>query len=200
MIHVLTRFSRHENYEQMKAILNFDSVQWHLILDGPPPLPLADWIDAATFHRNPESDPHCYGLTNRWIETRRIEDNDWFHFLNDDDAVEPGFYDKLQRLDVPERVVVCRMLRGNRIPHGVVPLRAYPTTPLEPRPENMRVGEVGDEQFILRGDILRQLRFQPEHHAADGMAAQWLVRNFPIHYAPELNVLFNYLEPGRWNQ
>ena len=53
----------------------------------------------------------------------------------------------------------------------------------------------------VMGEIFRQADFRlGEAAICDGLVANWLATTFPAEcrYEPELYVLFNRLEPGRW--
>jgi len=63
----------------------------------------------------------------------------------------------------------------------------------------MRRFFVGLEQIILTGRVAQIVRFENNVYG-DGMLAEELFKSKNnITYVPEAYVLFNYLEPGRWN-
>jgi hypothetical protein len=63
----------------------------------------------------------------------------------------------------------------------------------------MTVGNVGVEQFIVKGKILKNHRL-PLTTCGDGELISLLVKLYDTLYLPEVYVWFNYFEPGRWNK
>jgi hypothetical protein len=93
------------------------------------------------------------------------------------------------------------MLRGQQSPGATANGYQHPVFPLIAKAENMRVGHIGVEQYFVRGDVLRKMEFPPDRpDACDGVAAEKLafVYRGKIRFEPDLYVLFNRLEPGRW--
>jgi hypothetical protein len=100
-----------------------------------------------------------------------------------------------------ERIVVVSMLRGQHVPTWAANGHLHPTSTLRAEPAAMRPGGVGVEQYFVMGEIFRQADFKLERAAiCDGLVAEWLAATYgdEIRYEPELYVLFNRLEPGRW--
>ena len=120
--------------------------------------------------------------------------------LNDDDAYEEGFFEHIDKVQ-PGWLMVVSMKRGHNIPAGVAAERAHGTDTLEACPANMTVGRVGAEQLISIGEIWQKHQFNPESVSADGeRICELLAANPAPMYVPDAFVLFNYLEPGRWNK
>ena len=109
-------------------------------------------------------------------------------FLNDDDFVEDGFWNK-----IPNKydVVFVSMKRGDHTTH-------HGHSTLEAKKENIFCGQVGLEQYIVKGKILNNYRFDI-NYVADGLLAEKLVLYEDKIFLPDVFVLFNYLEDGRWD-
>ena len=111
-------------------------------------------------------EPPYYKL-NHFINHFPIQPQDYYSFLCDDDAYEPGFFSKLK----PARpVVIVSMKRGYRTPAVTNPLQAHPIHSLAAAPENRRRCCIGLEQMVLRGDILKTVTFENSHTADGGVA------------------------------
>ena len=196
MIHVVTPFSRPENTERMVELLVDQRVLWHPLMDGGVEFPVkADWIQpldcGPAFHDIRD----CYGKLNTYIEQGGIVATDRYCVLNDDDAYPRGFMDRLRELDQP--VVICSMKRGQFTPPSFF---NHPTFTLVANPDHMIRGMVGLEQVLMLGSVFGDVRY-PLLPDGDGHLAEHLFHTREdIHYEPDLYVLFNYLEPGRWTE
>src|SRR5512135_869824 len=195
--HVVTPFSRFQNYVPLREMLRPHAVMWHLLMDDPPtniPSPHEDWIEHRYF---PPAQPFWRAWANhlnRFIATCPITPTDRYVILNDDDFVEPEFFSKLDRHS--GEMLVCSMARGQHTPPSG---HKHPITALLTCPKNMRVGSVGCEQLICSGRIFSTLKFADDL-CADGIAIVDLSKRAAIKYVPEAWVWFNYLEAGRWDK
>jgi hypothetical protein len=131
-----------------------------------------------------------YEKLNLFIWYENIIDDDFYCILNDDDFYEEGVFDNLPDADV---IFISMDCGDNRV-SGNACLK------LPACPEYIHVGSVGSEQFIVKGKVLKQMRYRTDICTADGEMAMWLKDNFNCVYEPDRVVKFNYLEPGRWNE
>lgn len=189
MIHVITAFTRKENKELMINHLEGKNIKWTVIIGEDIKFP--EWVNIFNVDVSSEV-KYCYTRFNDYLDNIEIEDDTYYMFLNDDDFVEEGFWEK-----IPENydIVFVSMKRGNntvRPPH--------PTFTLFANRENIKVGCVGLEQFIVKGKILKKYRFDTDTGVADGLLAEKLALNDNILYLPDAFVYFNYLEDGRWDE
>lgn len=199
--HIVTPYKRFENlHPQIEMLKAQDAnLAWDLLLDKHLPFHISvpgDWV--RTFFFEPQQ-PFWQAWRhhlNAYIGIADIVANDRYLILNDDDAVEPGFFQKIDQHD--GNLIICSMMRGHQTPPSG-PLRSHPTDTLMADPANMRVGRVGCEQMICTGELFRQLKFANDV-CADGMAIVDMVSRHPADYAAEAFVWFNYYEPGRWNK
>lgn len=185
---VVTPFSRFGNGDILIKHLEPFGIIWHPVVRDKD-LHKQGWaeewirpliyVDALTFDV-------CYAKLNDFIASGLIENDVYYSFLNDDDFYEPGFFDKIrERCSGQEPVIVVSMKTGNN------------STLIADR-KTMSEGFVGLEQLIIRGDILKGLRFAEDSHSADGKMAAQVAGG--AKYLPDVFVLFNYLELGRWKK
>lgn len=199
--HVITPLNRFENVGRLIELLEPQRITWHVIQDAERPYYIQfpqGWIRSSILVNEPGTFyERCNRSINKWMDHHRWVDEDRYCILNDDDAYEPGFFDKLRAFD--EEVLAVSMMRGHHIPAGVSGERAHGTDTLVADPSNMKVGRIGVEQMIVSGRILRTCRL-PLTIAGDGEMLTYIGATNPVKYVPDANVWFNYLEPGRWNQ
>lgn len=194
---ILTPFSRFQNLVNFARMLHSHRVLWHPLLDDDLPFGIhsIDWIDPVYVPRGePPGFVRAHWMLNWFIEKAYVFESDRYLFLADDDWYEPGFFDKLDAVD--GEVLICSMLRGHHQPPTGTP---YGTSPLEAAPQNLHVGQVGAEQLVVSGKVLKPCRFGPEPHA-DGILIEALTSRHKPAFVPDAHVWFNYLEPGRWDK
>jgi hypothetical protein len=201
---VITPLNRFENFNAMNLMLAEHDVRWHVITDADAKYHVKSfhqWVWPFIAHNSEGTFfERCNRSINLWMDEHAWVDEDFYCILNDDDAYEPGFFDKIRKYADAD-IIVPSMMRGARIPAGVAPERAHGTDTLVADPANMQVGRIGVEQMIVRGRILKNCRL-PLTIAGDGEMLTYIAATNPgkVVYAPEANVWFNYLEPGRWNE
>ncbi len=200
--HVLTPLNRLENLKKLIPLLQPHGIQWHIVIDDDLPFDIGfnqDWIHISRYKNVArEFWARCNNSLNWLMDTSdKFSDEDYICFLNDDDAYEPGFFKKLR--NILADVVIVSMLRGDHIPNGVSPERAHGTHELIAAPENMKVGHVGVEQIVVKWKIQKEHRL-PIHIAGDGQMIEHICKHYSPEFAPDVRVLFNYLEPGRWSK
>lgn len=175
------------------------ALTWHVLVDAVefPWDCLRDWIETMHVDVPEESDPFCAKLA-AFFGSGRLVDGDRYVVLCDDDMFDVGVLAAVEAME--ERIVVVSMLRGHQTPargRGY----AHPTTTLRAGKDSMRVGEVGLQQCFVAGEIYREALFDARRAPfCDGLVAEWLAESYGelIRYEPELYVMFNRLEPGRW--
>jgi hypothetical protein len=141
--------------------------------------------------------PADYGFVGSWktnwfLDHVKFEPETRYCLLNDDDLYGAGFFDLLD--DHHEDLIIVSMCRGDNHPPG----SPHPGGVLIACPENMRPGYVGGEQIILAGALQKDYRLGHTYEGDWYMLAEILKHHHP-RYAPEAYVLFNALEPGRFN-
>lgn len=212
---VITPMNRPENIFSMAELLKNrrknQNVQWHVITDETSTktfeFPNYDWVH---HYKCPE---HPNNLTNFWdrcnwamnwfLDTHNIVDEDLYCFLNDDDGVEPDYFDKiyaaLEEHKWEYKVVIPSMERGHRIPSYAREPRRHPPDKLWAAPENIKIGGVGLEQIVASGSVVKTQRF-PFHVCGDGIFIIEAVRAHGAIICPGASVWFNYFEPERWDR
>lgn len=200
MIHVVTPFSRTENVAVLHGHLAGQGVIWHPLVSLVPwPAGYDDeWIQPFTVFVPEGADPFCTKL-NAFSRSGLIVDGDKYAILNDDDMYDEGTLAEVDAMDA--RIVIVSMLRGQRTPGFVANGHYHPPTTLVASPDYLHIGGIGCEQYFVAGELFRQMDFDVNRPCCcDGVAAEWLRDNYgsEIAYRPDLYVLFNRLEPGRW--
>jgi hypothetical protein len=208
---VITSVGRLQNISIIKNHIHPQSVRWHVITDEDIGFSLKfseSWITSYVCpNAYEEFWSRCHGALNWFIDTQKINDDEMYCFMNDDDGYEPNFFNTVDKViseaetnhSVEHDVIIVSMKRGHNIPRDVIPVRQHPTNTLFADPDNMKVGLVGLEQIIIRGKLLKKYRI-PMDVCGDGMFISQVVQENHVAYAPHANVLFNYFEPGRWNK
>jgi len=198
MIHVVMPFSRPNNIPALHEHLEGLGVVWHPIIANVPwPEEYgSDWIDPMYVEIPDGFDPFAHKL-NTFAALWPIVDGDRYCMLCDDDMFGPGYVETLR--SVSGRIVVTSMKRGQHVPNNG---REHPATTLIGSPANMRTGLIGIQQCPVTGDIFKQFYFPTdEPNRCDGIVAEWLRDNYlsEIIFMPDLFILFNRLQPGRWD-
>jgi len=179
-------------------MLQAAGVQWYPVLDddlprisftqpwihpiyAPPPPP--KWF-VGHFLFN-----YALDVLARGADGIKLQDEDYYSIITDDDFYEPDFFKKLCRHTGD--AIITSMKRGD---HSV---GRHPKTLLLAQPDFMRRGLVSLEQLFMAGRLARTLRLEGSFDS-DGLLVEHVVKHHKVSYAPEAFVWFNYLEPGRW--
>ncbi len=166
---------------------------FHPLIDKPIEFPKENWIEPLTLIPDPNVRHPMYNIWNKFIESGKLIDDDYYLFISDDDFFEPDFLKKLK--NVKTDIVLVSMKRGdNSTPKGSA-------STLVPNPRRMRRSWIALEQLIIKGRLIKNERFL-DWHNADGYLIGNLWRKYPhdiFTFKTDAHVWFNYLEPGRWN-
>lgn len=207
MFNVITPLARYQNLNKLMDMLEPKIIKWHIIIDKDSGIKIEtekEWIKHYICPNNEkEFFERCNFAINWFIDTQEINDNQFYCILNDDDAYEPDFFDKIitaiaLRNSAEEKVLLCSMERGDNTPIEAIPIRQHPTFKLWAMPNRIGVGMTGIEQIILAGEILKKYRL-PLLCDGDGRFITHILSENQYSLVPEANVWFNYFEPGRWN-
>ena len=209
MFNVITPLARLHNFTVLKDHLKKMNIIWHIVTDEgvefeiPNPEP---WIRHYVCSNNElEFFKRCNHSVNWFIENKidSTNEKEFFCILNDDDGYEDEFFEKLNKFiknsESEINLIICSMKRGDNTPIDAIPVRRHPTFTLIASPNNVKVGGVGVEQFIVKGSILKNHRL-PLTACGDGELIVELYKNYGATFYSDLYVLFNYFEPGRWNK
>jgi hypothetical protein len=212
---VITPMNRPENIENMVQMLEPKNVQWHVVTDLGSEYSYEfnrSWIqhyECPNFEQA-EFYEKCNNAMNWLLDNMTIHDDQMYHFLNDDDAVEPTFYEKVSGVileaknkGINAEIIIPSMERGHRTPPEAKEPRRHPPTKLVADPSAVVVGGLGLEQMLIKGSLLKEKRYRfPLHCWGDGMFIVRAVRDNPDKTicCPNINVWFNYFEPGRWDK
>lgn len=203
--HVLTPFSRPQNFGRLFECLVEQHIVWTLLYHAEH----EEWVRVESRAQKCAATPgkfdkpffkFCadedilgdkpYDKLNVFIRDCEVRDDTYYICLCDDSLYPVSFFDAIANETAP--VVVVSALRGDHTPTQ----GGHSTGTLAAHPDNMRFGHVTLEQLIIRGDMFRGLNWA----GGDGPMAEHLARTFgdQISYRPDVHMLFNALEPGRW--
>jgi hypothetical protein len=229
MFNIITPLVRFENIELIIENLKKQTdVVLHIITDDDDNRPLPSIIYQPSIYQHliyhyicPNTNidfwARCNNSINWLIDNQTINDEEYYCILNDDDLYEDNFFESLKNgilqanTKLSEKItmsdckmsnidlIVTSMKRGHNIPPEATGFRRHPTNTLFADPTNMTVGNVGVEQFFIKGKYLRNHKLPLTVHG-DGELISDLVKKYQTLYLRDIYVLFNYLEPGRWNK
>ncbi len=207
-MNVITPFSRFENKNFYLENFVDKNVVWHPLLTPDDAKKfitddLPSWVKPYVIPRVPTDRNIVKYKLNMYLIDGDVQDNERYMVLCDDDWVEADFFKKLE--EIQDDIILVSMKRGHHY------LGGHPIETLIADPNFSHVGTIGFEQMIIKGKILQQIRFRSDHDLSsgypshrqgdsDGHAYEMLAKLFPIKYCPEIFVLFNLLEPGRWDR
>lgn len=200
-IHIICPFSRKKLLPTLIKYLKPTGIIWH---------PVCDPNDIVAFENIDESwikpflcepfkpNDMCYRKIDDYLNANNIIDDDYYGFTGDDDMYEPGFFNVIRSQTA--KILVYSCYRGDSIsdepnsePHPVYPL-------IINKLDDIRTCNVGLGMYMLKGEILKQIRFGNEHKWGDGYFAEELKRRWPndIKIITDLFVFGNYFQPGRF--
>jgi GT2 family glycosyltransferase len=178
-----------------KLLKMYNDFYFHPIMNPSQVTDFPEWVTPLVVPDAPKGQDICYYKLNQFIELGGIQDDDLYMFMCDDDAIER---DDLKAIEVfTGEVLFISMLRGHKIPDNSTGVSRHPVSTLIAAPENIKPCSIGIEQIVVRGKILKSLKFN-NSSTADGEVAVYLKKHFKCEYAPEIFIKFNYFEPGRW--
>ena len=199
-LHVVMPFSRAYNISALADMLRPEGVTWHpIISDASIEFPDEPWIRPFRMEGPPAGWDPCYYKINAWVERNQesIADTDYYTVLCDDDGLMPGHYRLLREIDAP--VIITSLLRGDYSPPARPGCCRHPTAPYIATRANVWRAHVGNGQYTMRGNLFREMRFCNDGNSEVSML-RWLVRRAPsIHIERDVYILFNLLEPGRYD-
>jgi hypothetical protein len=143
------------------------------------------------------SNNNCSRKFNDFLDTQEVIDDDYYGFMCDDNMYEPGFFDVIRQQTA--KILIVSAYRGDSIPrdgsapHGTNILRITSLT-------GIKIARIDFCQYIIKGEIFKQNRFDPFNKVSDGVYAVNLRLKYPndIVFLPDSYVFFNYLQPGRY--
>jgi hypothetical protein len=196
MIHIICPFYREHLLPTLIKYLEPMNIIFHPVITPVENVPIQrDWI----FPLISPIDAYVisYEKINQFIEKAVINDDDYYGFMGDDDMYPQDFFDTIRQQTA--NILVYSLLRGDRIPDDNI--EKHPIYPLViSKLSDMQVCNIGMLQYIVKGRILKQTRFNNTHKWGDGMYAEMLRDKFPneIKFLPDLFAWGNYLQPGRY--
>jgi hypothetical protein len=188
MFNIITPFERYEYVEKVSEMLASQEIIWHVITDlnDYTHIDVTDgWINHYLWPSKRES---CclwkkYQLARNWLldQVLDIKDDEYYQFLYENDALEPGYYDTVriavEDLDAEIIVTSSREWRGD-----VVATKEYK-------------GSWGLEQLILKGSLINKYNYRfPIGLRGDELFARVVTHSHPekIIFVPDAHVWPNF--------
>ncbi len=201
-VHLITPFMRHNLKEKLIEAYRPMGIIWHPIMFSDEAISFEEpWIWPVFILGNSKE---CEALMpgnfkrNWFIQHCEIIDDDYYVTVDDDDMYEEGVFDAVKQMD--DDIVIISMKRGHFTPMGVPEVRKYSTTTLYAHPDNVQIASISAQQSFVKGKIFKVHLFNEDSHQWDGeIAVHHKGSGEQIRYEPDLFALFNYYEPGRWD-
>jgi hypothetical protein len=199
-LHILMPFFRTENKGFYDTRFSFLNLLWHPIVVDVGIFVESDIIKPLILDikNKPENDQTNYWKLNEFIKSSAIDDNDYYWVINDDDYFSEHIPFSLSYC--VSDVVFVSMMRGQCIPDDprLDAICCHPSYTLYAIPESVMPCQIGCEQFIIKGKVLKTLKFDQNNPYSDGYTAVNLKNNFQCEYRRDWFVFFNWLQKGRW--
>jgi len=197
-IHVICPFMRHHLLPTLLNYLEPMSIEWYpIVLEEEKFEVNLEWVHQIVIPNLPEGGLG-YKKVNWFIETQEIVNEDYYCIMGDDDIYEQGFFDVIKTQT--SKIIYVSMSRGNAIPtyEGVTPHATHPL--IINNLNDVRRYNINFAQYIMKGEILKQMKFGWVINCEDGIFAEDLKEKFPndCTFIPNLFVFGNYFEPERY--
>ena len=140
----------------------------------------------------------AYKKINDFITLHEIIDDDYYGFMHDDDMYIPEFIEKVKKQT--SKIIVFSMSRGQFCPKDGHPIKWPPRDLWISKLEDITIGNIDFCQIIIKGEILKQTKFNYSKVTDDGEYAEELVKKWSndILIIPEIGINFNYFQMGRY--
>lgn len=198
--HVVMPFSRPQNAQVYLRHLKDQDVVWHPLLatehtsllmghhteDG--------WIkpmfnlDAPKTPEGKYASNPCYWKINQFAERMKLVDDDYYTLMTDDNFWHQQFWAQLKKAaGTYPPVIICAELR----PGGLF---------IHAKEQSLRAFLADLSMLTLRGDALKEFRFDDQLWFADGVAAEQLLLKYGtrIVYAEQAMLYYNALDAAQW--
>ena len=196
-IHILTPFYRVHLAQTLIHYYEPMGIEWYPIVAPKEDIPFdMDWIYPIHVIELSAKET-CARKFNDFLDTQEVIDDDYYGFMCDDNMYEPGFFDVIRQQTA--KILIVSAYRGDSIPrdgsapHGTDILKI---TSLK----GIKISRIDFCQYIIKGEIFKQNRFDTFNKVSDGVYAVNLRLKYPndIIFLPDSYVFFNYLQPGRY--
>jgi hypothetical protein len=200
-IHIITGFYRKHLLPTLIHYLEPMNIEWH---------PICDAEDIKAFDDNTRAwihpflcPPIKHGIDQACVKLNyylgydgvncnfvpfpagEIIDDDYYCFMGDDDMFEPGFFDVIRQQTAK---IIFTALSGGW--DTLIPRKL----------EDIQICHIGLAQYVLKGEILKQMSFRNGDGIDDGVFATVLRDKFPndIIFLPDLYAFGNFFRQGQF--
>lgn len=179
MIHIITPCSRVENISIIADSIPSECT-WTVVLDATVDT-LPERLGSNVFvYKSPHTGYWGHPNRNYALDTITFSDHDWIYTLDDDNIIHPHWYSVVKNYQDSEHSILTW---GQLNKDGSVRLR--PT-------QSPSVGTVDTASYMIRGHIMKNTRYTFDY-VADGLLAEKVSQNFPVHSINEYIAYYNYL-------
>lgn len=158
MIHIITPCTRPENLAMMRPTVPA-ACSWVIVLDHSVKT-VSNWegLDA-TVYQSPHTGFAGNPNRNFALNHMMFDDLDWIYILDDDNIIHPSWFNRVVNL-TDERLNMISW--GQVWKNGSVRL---------PPAQHPRVGNIDTSCYMVRGRVMKRLRYDMDY-CADGMLAE----------------------------
>jgi hypothetical protein len=185
-VHAIMPFSRPQNKEKVLNNLRPMNIILH-----PIEIPTMksdwneDWVKPMVCREIPDKHDACYFKINEFISNAQINDDDYYFVASDDNLIRSEMAEKIRTCDTD--VVFVGVLFNKRI--NLIPKKD--------NFESHKIGNCGLFNFVLKGKILKNIKFENLFYA-DGVLMESLFKSdFSKTYDENKYVLYDYLN-DKW--
>ena len=197
-IHILTPFWRTYLAPTLIHYLEPMGIEWYPVVAPKEDIPFdRDWIHP--IHVDELVPPTtCARKINDFLDTQEVINDDYYGFMCDDNMYEPGFFDIIRQQTA--KILIVSAYRGDTIPPDRTIARHSTSILRITSLKGIRIGQIDYCQYIIKGEIFKQNRFDIYNKVTDGAYAVHLRLTYPndIVFLPDSYVFFNYFQPGRY--
>jgi hypothetical protein len=197
-IHILTPFYRIHLAQTLIHYYEPMGIEWYPIVAPKEDIPFdRDWIHPIHVTELAPKET-CARKFNDFLDTQEVIDNDYYGFMCDDNMYEPEFFDVIRKQTA--KILIVSAYRGDTLPPDYTVARHGTNILKITSLKNIRIGQIDYCQYIIKGKIFKQNRFDTFNKVNDGVYAVNLRLTYPndIVFLPDSYVFFNYLQPGRY--
>ena len=184
MIHIITPCSRPENLIFLKDSIP-EKCNWIVVYDKLAK-PTSE-IEGATILYSPYTGSAGNPNRNYALDTIEFSDTDWIYILDDDNIIHPEWYDKVKDFtaDYLNMIAWGQVCKNNSV-------RLAPSN-------NPNVGNIDTSCYMVRGKVMKTLRYDMLYEA-DGIMARQAYEQGGFMMLDQYLGYYNYLRtPTDWD-
>lgn len=200
-IHVISPFYRKHLVNTLINYLEPMKIEWYPVCDQVDIEPFKTitipWIHPLLCEPLKLPGDQSFKKINHFLDTMKVIDDDYYCFMGDDDMYEPNFFNVIRQQTA--KIIFFSGSRGNRKPINSPAIQGFRALRIFSK-DDIKLGNINVAQYVIKGEIFKQIRFKNDHPHDDGTFAIELKERFQHDFIilPDLFVFINYFEPGRY--